>query len=418
MNNRVLRVAVVTQYFYPETFLINDLVEEMVRQGHVVDVFTGKPNYPTGTVYPGFTERGCDESSFKGLATLHRAPLRARRAGGGRNLLLNYISFVWNGLRHFPRMMHGRKYDIVFVYAPSPITSVIPAILMKLKARAPLFLWVQDLWPESLEATGFVKNKLLLKIVGGMVRVLYTFVDRLLVQSTSFVDPVSRYARRDKISYYPNSYRANTDHTVNAQVPESLVTYLQTHFCIVFAGNLGTAQSLDTILAAAVRLVDLPAIKIVMVGAGSRLEWLSAEVTRLKLHNVLLAGAFPQSAMASVFAMSSGLLVTLKEDRIFSYTVPSKVQAYLAAGRPIVAALNGEGARIIREAGAGFASSAGDDEQLARSIKTLHAMPEQERQRMGRAGNAYFQEHFELEGQCRKLVQIFHQYLDKEQATA
>lgn len=419
MNDRFLRIAIVTQYFYPETFLINDIVEELARQGHTVEVFTGKPNYPSGAIFPGFTETGCEHSTFKDVVPVHRAPLRSRRAGGARNLLLNYFSFIWNGLVHFPRMMKRKKFDVIFVYAPSPITSVIPAIAMKFIARAPLFLWVQDLWPESLEATGFVKNKWVLKAVGVLVHGLYACVDRLLVQSTAFVAPVSHYARRDKITYYPNSYRDPATAAIDAvALPSSLVTYLQRHFCIVFAGNLGTAQSLETIVAAAELLRDASAIKIVLVGAGSRLDWLQEEIASRKLDNILLAGAFAQTSMASLFALSSGLLVTLKKDEIFSFTVPSKVQAYLAAGRPIIAALNGEGARIVELAGAGFAVNAEDPEQLAGAIETLHALPEEQRQALGRAGEAYFQEHFELTRQCNKLVDIFHRQLDKEQATA
>jgi glycosyltransferase involved in cell wall biosynthesis len=419
VNNRLLNIAVVTQYFYPERFLINDLVEELSRQGHNVVVFTGKPNYPSGTVFPGFSEDGVQTSLYKEAVEVNHAPLRARRAGGAKNLLRNYISFVWNGLLHFPRMMKGRQFDVVFVYAPSPVTSVVPAILMKLRARAPLFLWVQDLWPESLEATGFIKNKLVLKIVAGFVKAAYACVDVLLVQSNAFIGPVSRLARPEKIVYYPNSYRDPCSSTDEATpLPAYLVDYLKAHFCIVFAGNLGTAQALDTVLSAAVKLRDDPAIKLVMVGSGSKLEWLKDQVIAQGLENVLVTGPFASSAMPELFSLSAGLLVSLKNDEIFSYTIPSKVQAYLAAGKPIIASLDGEGAKIIKQAQAGFTGAAQDFGQLASAIRRLYALPALEREQLGRNGKAYFQEHFELTGQCNRLVEIFRQHLEKEKATS
>lgn len=411
MTRSPLKIAVISQYFHPENFIINDIVRELQEQGHAVEVFTGKPNYPAGAVYKGYTAEGCLEESFNGVP-VHRSPLRPRGSGGGKNLLLNYLSFVFNGSKFFPKYARRTSFDVYFVFAPSPITSVIPALLMKGARRAPVFLWVQDLWPESLAATGFIKNKLLLKVVGVGVRMLYAAVDVLLVQSQAFVEPVSRYARRSKIVYYPNSYLQSKPTELPTGLTPSLVDTLKQHFCAVFAGNLGSAQALATIVEAARQLqVQGNTAKIVLVGDGSRAKWLSEQKQQLALNNLVLAGAYPKSSMAELFELSSALLVTLKRDEIFSYTIPSKVQAYLAAGKPIIASLDGEGARVVAAAGAGMTCSAEDASALAASIQAMQSLSNEERLLLGRKGKAYYSEHFELRAQCVKLVSIFEQQL-------
>ncbi|GLZ85870.1 glycosyltransferase WbuB [Metapseudomonas resinovorans] len=402
-----LRIALVSQYFWPESFLINDMVKILVAQGHYVEVFTGKPNYPDGQVYEGYAAEGCAAESFGPGVVVHRVPLRPRGSGGAKNLLLNYLSFVLSGLLFFPRTLKDRSFDVVFVFAPSPITSVIPAIYLKWRLKAHLAVWVQDLWPESLSATGFIHNPFLLRVVGWVVRGIYACTDSLLVQSRAFRAPVARYARADKVIYYPNSHQDVPLHPAETtQVPKELLTELERGFCLVFAGNLGTAQSVETLLQVAVRLQHLPDCKLILVGSGSMLGWLEEQKALKGLDNLVLAGRFPPAEMPQFFSRAAGLLVTLKADEIFSYTIPSKVQAYLASGRPIIASLDGEGARIIEEAGAGFSCRAEDAEGMSRCIERLYRMPFTERERLGRAGREYFLEHFEMNRQCQRLGEI------------
>jgi Glycosyltransferase len=413
-----LKIAVVSQYFYPENFIINDIVRELSALGVHVEVFTGKPNYPGGEVFPGYTANDPVEDRFADTVTVHRAPLRPRKHGGAKNLILNYLSFVANGVKYFRRHAKRSKFDIYFVFAPSPIISVIPALAMKRAHRAPVFLWVQDLWPESLEATGFVRNKFLLSIVGLLVRGLYWAVDVLLVQSRAFIEPVKRYARADKINYYPNSYLQQDESGEVSPLPESLTALLRAHFCVVFAGNLGSAQGLSTVIEAARTLqAEQSQARIVMVGTGSKAVWLSEEKHKWGLDNLIITGAYPRSAMAELFALSSALLVTLKRDEIFSFTIPSKVQAYLAAGRPIIGCLDGEGARVINDAGAGITCPAQDGAGLAACIQSMQTMPMERREQMGAKARAYFLKHFELRAQCKTLVRMFEQRIEQDKTT-
>lgn len=418
MTQAPLKIAVVSQYFFPENFIINDIVRELGSLGAHVEVFTGKPNYPTGEVFPGYHAHGTVEDHFADTIAVHRAPLRPRGQGGAKNLILNYLSFVANGVRYFWPHARRKKFDIYFVFAPSPITSVIPALAMKCAHRAPVYLWVQDLWPESLEATGFIKNKSLLSLVGQLVRGLYWAVDVLLVQSRAFIEPVKRYARADKISYYPNSYLHQSESCEAGVLPGSLTDLLRSNFCVVFAGNLGSAQALPTIIETArILKAEQSQARIVMVGTGSKAAWLLEEKTRLGLDNLIVAGAYPRSAMSELFDLSSALLVTLKRDEIFSFTIPSKVQAYLAAGRPIIGSLDGEGARVIDDAGAGVTCPAEDAGELAACIRTLQAMPAEDRAYMGAQARAYFLKNFELKAQCKALLQMFEQRIEQDRAT-
>lgn len=312
---------------------------------------------------------------------------------------------MFAGLLYLPWMLRKREFDAILVFAPSPVTQAIPAIPLKWLKKAHLALWVQDLWPESLSATGFVRNRHLLKLVGWMVRAIYRHCDTLLVQSRAFVEPVARYAAREKIQYYPNSMDVRSERSV-VEVPLELDALLKQHFCVVFAGNLGTAQALDTLVQAAEQLRDEPDIRIVLVGSGSRLDWLKSQQQALALDNLVLPGRFPMEAMSAIFERSSALLVSLNDEEAFAQTIPSKIQAYLAAGRPIIACMNGEGARVVYEAGAGLTSPAEQVLPLVTNIRRMKALGPAERAVMGEAGRAYFDAHFEMDSQVTRLVEL------------
>ena len=401
-----MKILILSQYFWPETFIINDLVRKLTEQGHEVTVATAKPNYPGGEIFDGYKAWGVQRQRFAESVDVIRVPLWPRGRGGSRNLVLNYLSFVATGLFLLPWLLRGRKFDSIVVFAMSPITQVIPAIPLKWIKRAHLAAWVQDLWPESLAATGFVRNPQALRMVGWMVRGIYACCDTLLLQSRAFFDPVARYACRSKLVYYPNSIALPSEKTVAPEVPTQLLEELRENFCVVFAGNIGIAQSIETVVEAAELLRQHPALKFVLVGSGSRLEWVKERKASLGLDNLILAGRFPMEAMPQIFEHSSALLVSLRDEEIFSYTIPSKVQAYLAAGKPIIASLRGEGARVIEEAGAGKTCEPDSANALVESILALMSLSPAEREQMGSAGQSYFNEHFDMDRQTERLVEI------------
>lgn len=402
-----MKILVVSQYFYPEPFIINQLVKTLVEQGHEISVFTGKPNYPDGNIYEGYISSGASIETVYGSAKVHRVPLWPRYSANSINLALNYLSFICSGVRYFPGFVRDMKADAVLVFAPSPITSAIPAILIKLLRKWHLAIWVQDLWPESLAATGHVRNRVVLKLIGLLVKWIYRCADTLLIQSRAFHDSVERMADSDKIVYYPNSMLQVSFDTENSEsLPEDFLQRLKSSFSLVFAGNLGKAQSLETIIEAAKQLSDVPDVRFFFVGSGSMSDWLAQQQSTYKLDNVVITGRYPMDTMPQIYAHADALLVTLTRSEIFALTVPSKIQAYLAAGKPIIAALDGEGGRVILDANAGLASPAEDVQGLVESIKTLYKMSPAERSRLGKNGYDYFNQHFEMESQAKNLIDI------------
>ncbi len=372
-----------------------------------MQVLTGKPNYPEGKVFKGYVVKGCMDELF-GDVPVYRVPLRPRGSGRAVNLVLNYLSFLWNGLLFFHRKVQNQSWDAILVFAISPITAAIPAIYLRWRLKTHLAVWVQDLWPESLSATGFVRNKLLLHCVGWVVRAIYAGADTLLVPSQAFKQPISHYAPIEKVVYYPNPYQEQPFNPVtNSQVPAWLLSELEQNFCMVFAGNLGTAQSVETLVEAAEKLQFLiPECRLVLVGSGSMSAWLEQQKAERNLANLILAGRFPPAEMPQFFQRAAGLIVSLKRAEIFAYTIPSKVQSYLSAGRPIVAAIDGEGASIIESAGAGLCCPAEDATGLVNCIEQVFRMSPAEREKMGKAGRSYFLEHFEMTRQTHRLIEI------------
>ena len=407
-----MNILVVSQYFWPEHFIINDLVLKIQAQGHSVIVFTGKPNYPDGTIYSGYKYKGIGKEFYNSIP-IFRVPLRPRKNGGYKNLILNYVSFVFSGIKHAFPFAKNKKFDMIFVFVPSPITSVIPAIILKWLTRSHLTIWVQDLWPESIQATGFLRKTWLLNFVRLIVRGIYFFSDTILVQSEAFVPAIKSLVKKDKVFYYPNSVTDNIQLHNNVELPTHIEHFLSSYFCIVFAGNLGSAQSIETIVEAAGYLKENKEIKIVLVGSGSQSKWLERILVEKRINNLVLAGRYPSSSMPVIFSKASALLVTLKKKEIFSYTIPSKIQSYLAAGKPIVASLDGEGSRIITQSKAGFVSPAENAFELANNIKLLYDLPLKKREEMGKAGRTYFLKNYNMETQSLRLIEIFEERLKR-----
>lgn len=381
-----MRLLIVTQYFWPENFRINDLVSELVARNHDVTVLTGIPNYPDGRVYKDFIERPSEFASYKGAKVI-RVPMVARGRGALR-LLLNYFTFAFSASILGPWRLRKHNFDVIFVYEPSPITVGIPAVVLSAIKKAPISLWVLDLWPETLEAIGVVRRKWILKLIGMLVSWIYKRTDLILAQSKSFIPKISEYTSPDaRVEYFPSwSEPIFTDNSVlpAAEVPTKLGA-----FNIVFAGNIGHAQDFPAILSAAELLKDNRDIRWIIVGDGRESEWLRSEINMRNLQsNVLMLGRYPIDRMPSFFLHADALLVSLRDEPVFSMTIPGKLQTYLFAGVPIIAMLNGEGAEIVRDAQAGLTCPAGDYKALANAVLKLSEMSAIEREFMGRNGIA------------------------------
>jgi glycosyltransferase involved in cell wall biosynthesis len=400
-----MKVLLFSQYFWPESFRINEVVESLLEVGCEVTVLTGQPNYPHGKTFDGYRALHISHEVHAKGYTIYRVPLIPRGKANAIGLMLNYLSFVLSSALIGPFVLRGQKFDLIFVCGMSPFTQSVSAIWLGKLKKAKVVIWVQDLWPESLEATGFVKNTIVLSGIARIVSWIYRHSDLLLVQSKGFISSVQNKAGRTPIKYHPNPGELAFNHAApGTQAPAVL---LNKGFNIVFAGNLGTVQALDSVLAAAEQLKEHAEINIVLVGSGSLTPWLESEIKLRNLQNVSMLGRFPVEAMPGILSQASALLVSLCRDPIISKTIPSKVQVYLAAGKPIIASLDGEGARIVEASGAGLACSAEDADALSQAILKLHSLPAQELELMGRKGVEYYQQHFEPTMLARRLREHF-----------
>lgn len=394
-----MKILIVSQYFWPENFRINELVSALKVDNVEVEVLTGKPNYPTGVVFDGYRAWGCKREVHAGVP-IFRVPIFPR-ANGIFRLALNYLSFILSGIFFGAWLIRGRRYDAIFVFGLSPIFQAIPAIWLAWLKKAPTVIWVQDLWPESLIATGYVKSNYLLHAVEFVVKWIYKQTDLLLVQSKAFIPKIQALAGKRPVTYYPNFFLEDVPSQI---VPSIFCKGLDCPFPVVFAGNIGGAQAVEVVLEAAALLRGIEEIRFVMIGDGSRRTWMQQQASMKGLTNIVFAGSFPVEAMPNLMARAAVLLVTLADSEILRLTIPSKVQAYLAAGRPIIGCLSGAGAEVINEASAGITVPAEDGNALAHAVRRLYDMGESERGQMGENGRRFYEQNFTQGKLVRKLM--------------
>ncbi len=379
-----MHLLVVTQYFWPENFRINDLVVEMVKRGHQVKVLTGLPNYPDGEVFSDYINDSARFLNYQG-AEIIRVPMISRGKGRVR-LMLNYLSFAVSASLLGPWKLRKCKFDAIFAYEPSPITVGLPATLMRKIKRAPLVFWVLDLWPDTLQAIGAVRSSFVLRMVGQLVSFIYRRCDLILAQSKSFIPQIQRYAsKQTRIVYFP-SWAESVFNRCTDQ-PAAEIVCQSDDFNVMFAGNIGDAQDFPSILAAAENLKTHSKIKWLIVGDGRMASWVADEIKHRNLQRcVIMLGRYPVERMPSFYMHADALLVSLKDEPIFSMTIPGKLQSYLAAGIPVLAMLNGEGATVVDSANAGFSCAAGDANALSAAVLKLVHMSFEEREVMGKNG--------------------------------
>jgi len=397
-----LKILILSQYFYPESFKINDLVFSLKDRGHEVTVLTAKPNYSKTHFFEGYGWKSPDLETINGVP-VYRSNLFSRKNGGALRLFLNYFSFAFLATLKL-RKIKG-SFDAIFVYEPSPITVGIPAVFAKRRFKAPIYFWAQDLWPESLVAAGGVKNRFVLGFFNSLTKWIYSHCRKVLVQSPGFTDYIlNQGVPKDKIVFYPNPTETFYKPLENEDEYGSF--FSKDYFNIVFAGNIGEAQSFHTIIEAAYQLKKLP-VKFVILGDGRYKETALDKIKELGLENVFtFLGSYPPTEMPKFFFHADALLVSLKKDKIFALTIPAKIQSYLACGKPIIASIDGVGAQIVEEASCGVTAAAESVSALEMAITNLMAMDSEQRVAMAKNARTYYEKEFDREYLLQKLEQI------------
>jgi lipopolysaccharide/colanic/teichoic acid biosynthesis glycosyltransferase len=403
---RPLRILLITQWFDPEpTFKGLLFAKELMRQGHDVQVLTGFPNYPGGKVYDGYRVRLFEREIIDGVNIL-RVPLYPSHDGSSVKRVLNYASFAASASFG---VLVGKRPDVAYVYHP-PATVGLPATVAKWLRGVPFVYDVQDLWPDTLGVTGMLNRPKILRSVGRAMSSIYGSAARVAVLSPGFKRLlVERGVPERRIDVIPNwADEKQIDVTVPTPSRANELGF-DGMFTVTFAGNMGTVQALDTVLDAAALLRDEHQIRIVLVGGGLDVERLRERSSAMQLHNVTFLARRPIAEIGEILTLSDALLVHLRKDPLFEITIPSKTQAYLMAGRPILMGVEGDAAEMVEKAGAGIAFEPENADALAAAIRRLHALAPEQRRAMGDSGSRYYRDKLALKVGAARFVDSLEQ---------
>jgi len=403
-----LKICIFTNHFSPEDFKVNDIAFELAKRGFEITVITAIPDYPQGNFYNGYSLFNRRKEKVNGIL-VYRLPIIPRKKGRKAELIINYASYLVSALFFTVFFLYKKKYDAIFVHLTSPFFIGLPAVLLKRKKCIPLYFWVLDLWPESISAAGGTKNKFILNTQIRLVQFIYNNCDQILIGSKGFNKSIcekGNYA--DKLIYFPN-WAEDTSHNtakIDLDMIPPFSNFTTDDFIILFAGNMGEAQNLDKIIEAAKLTQDNSKIKWVFIGDGRCRMNLEKQVIEYGLQNIVFfPGRFPLNTMPHFMKKSDVLLVSLKDELIFDLTIPSKVQFYMAQGKPILGMLNGDGAELISHAQCGYCVPAGDYEACSEIVKKIYKN-KKELEILGQNGKIYYEEHFQKKDRIDQLEAI------------
>ena len=408
------KILFVCQYFYPEIFRGNDVAFHWAEEGHDVHVVTGIPNYPDGVFHKGYGMFKNRNQVVNGVRVT-RLPIFPR----GNNkimLILNYFSYFIVAWGYVLFLAISHKYDFVFVQQLSPVMMSAPGVLYKKLRKVPLYTWVLDLWPESLAAAGGINNRHILGFFNHFVKSEYKWSDKILTSSKSFDLNILKYGNyKDKIVYYPqwsDGNDSNMDCTnladiLNEKGIDEEMVFDERNFKVMFAGAVGEAHGMECNLQAALLTKERKDIKWVIVGDGRRMSWVQQFAKEHCLEEtVLTLGRYPSETMPLFFKKADVMLVSLTDSPLFNLYAPAKISSYMAAGRPIIASLNGEGAEVVKDAECGWHVAPGDAQSLAKLVVRLSETAKETLAQKGASGRAFYEENFMKEKCLRNLDEI------------
>jgi colanic acid biosynthesis glycosyl transferase WcaI len=398
------RVLLLTQWFDPEpTFKGMVFARELVRQGFEVEVLTGFPNYPGGKVYPGYKVKLLQRERIDGVQVT-RVPLYPNHDQSAIKRVVNYASFAASSLIY--GLFMARRPDVIYAYHP-PLTVGIAASLIRLFRRIPVVYDIQDMWPDTLRATGMVRNLRVLSVVAVICKWVYRQMDHLVVLSPGFKRLlVQRGVPEAKVEVIYNWADEAALIAARGKLPDTFPG--PEYFRVLFAGNMGKAQALDSLLDAAVLLQTRRSrVCFVMLGGGVEVNRLKQKALELQLGNVVFLPPVPMSEVGSLLKAADALLVHLRKDPLFEITIPSKTQAYMAAGKPLLAAVSGDAAELVVDSGSGLTAEPENAEALAAVAEALSVLPAEALYEMGRRAAQYYEAHLSLKIGVIKFGAIF-----------
>ena len=397
-----MKILVVSQYFYPESFRVNALCKELVRRGHEVTVLTGYPQYPQGEIYDGYGFGIPYEKAWHGVEII-RVNVKPR----GKNLIglfNNCLSFVTEGGKWVRQCKD--KYDAVYVFEVSPVTVGLPAVAYKKKFGVPMLFNVQDLWPENVEIVMGIQNKLIIFTINKIVDYIYKYSDIILCSSRGFVERINqRGVPRNKLIFWPQ-FCEDPD-LDDSSIPKE---YESDYFNITFAGNIGDAQGIDMLVEAAKIIKKMGRrVRWFLLGEGRAKKRIELFIEEYNLSDtVFLLGRVSEHEANCYVHHADCAYLSFQDNPVFDMTIPAKLQTYLACGVPILAAAGGESAQIILQAGCGIVTDR-TPMALSEAVIKITGIPPDKRRAMGKASGDYFRKHFRMNPLIDELEQYIQQ---------
>jgi glycosyltransferase involved in cell wall biosynthesis len=402
------RVLLLTQWFDPEP-TAKGLVfaRELVRQGYEVEVVTGFPNYPGGKLYTGYRVKWIQREMIDGVCVT-RVPLFPSHNQSAIGRVLNYASFAASSL--FYGLFFAKRVDVIYAYHP-PLTVGVTAGLLRLFRRIPVVYDIQDMWPDTLLATGMLKNPRVLSLVAAVCQWVYRRMDHIVVLSPGFKALLLRRGvPESKVEVIYNWADESSLVAGQGQLPPGFPT--ADRFRIVFAGNMGKAQALDAVLDAAALLQERASrVSFVMLGGGVDVDHLKRRADELKLRNVVFLPQVPMKEVGVLLEAADALLVHLRKTPLFEITIPSKTQAYMAVGRPLIMAVDGDAQELVTRSGGGVVAESENHVALANVAEALAGLPPQQLTEMGRKAREFYDEHLALKVGVTKFGAIFNRFI-------
>tara|TARA_B110000003_G_C16643364_1_gene531043 strand:+ start:1156 stop:2394 length:1239 start_codon:yes stop_codon:yes gene_type:complete len=389
-----VKTLIITHYFWPENFKINDFAN-FLSKNNKITVLTGSPSYPKKNIFKDFKKK---KLNYKNIEIL-RVPV-FKRNNNRFSLFLNYLSFLISLSTIGVIKLINKKFDLILVFGTSPPTVMIPAIILSKLKKIKVAFWVLDLWPETLISMNIIKNKFLIKLIRIYVSYAYNFSDLIFAQSKAFVVKIGKYCdNKKKIIYFPTWADQLSKNRKNSKK----FLFKKKLFYITFTGNIGEAQDFKNILQCAERLKFIKKIRWLIVGDGSKYNWLKNELKRKNLtDNFLLTGNLPSHQIPSILKNSDCLLLSLKKGGIDKFTVPGKLSNYMMSKKPILGMIEGEAYNIIKNSKSGLVCKSGDFRMLSKNIIKLISFSNAKRRKMGNNGFNYSNENFNRLQQLNK----------------
>lgn len=393
-NKEKIHILVVSQYFYPEQFRINDICTEWVKRGYKVTVLTGIPNYPQGKFYDGYGLNKKRSETWNGIEII-RIPL-IPRGHNSLGMCMNYLSFVVSGF--FCKCFAKINADIVFNYETSPMTQALIGVWFAQKRKIPFYLYVTDLWPDNVEIITDVHNKFFIGTINSIVNYIYKKSTRIFTSSKSFIEKMNeRGVPSNKLEFWPqyaeNFYRPCSKSEaaeINEEIPDDGV------FNIVFAGNIGYAQGLGVLAETAAMLKKGNfLVRFNIIGDGRYKNKMLEEIENKNVSEYFnFIEKQPPEKIPLYMAYADAALICLSKSEVFAMTIPAKTQSCMACGMPILVSADGEVGEIIEEAQCGYSSASSDAEGLAENIKKICGLSEKEITEMRKNSRLFYDNNF------------------------